>query len=73
MTYLELLSWARKGISAEQAELQEMKERAADGMGSGVPGAKELYKGCMEKIEILDVKLVSIGDLEDIHNREYGG
>ncbi len=67
MTYLELLSWARKGIFAEQATFQRMKESAADGMASG---AKSLYEGCMEKLDALDVKLATIDELEEIHNRE---
>ncbi len=73
MTYLELLSWARKGIAAEQATLRGMKESAAEGMARGARGAKSLYEGCMEKIDTLDVKLATIAKLEEIHNREYGG
>ncbi len=73
MTYLELLSWARKGVAAEQDNLRRMREKASEGMASGAKGAKSLYEACMEKIDILDVKLATIAELEEIHNREYGG
>lgn len=72
MTYLELLSWARKGIVAEQNKLRNMREKASDGMASGAKGAKSLYEACMEKIDALDVRLVTINELEEIHNRKYG-
>lgn len=71
MKYLELLSWARKGIAAEQDNLRGMKEKAIEGMHSGNRGAKELVEKCQEQIDVLDVKLVSINELEDIHNRTY--
>lgn len=71
MTYLELLSWARKGISAEQDNLRKMREAAAEGMHAGHKGAKELVEKCQEQIDTLDVKLVALNDLEDIHNRTY--
>ena len=71
MTYLELLSWARKGISAEQSHLREMKEKAIEGMHDGHKGAKELVEKCQEQVDALDVKLVSLIVLEVIHNRTY--
>lgn len=71
MTYLELLSWARKGISAEQDNLRKMREKAAEGMHTGHKRAKELVEKCQEQIDALDVKLVSLNELEDIHNRTY--
>ena len=36
MTYLELLSWARKGLAAEKAKWREMQGKAIEG------GAKTL-------------------------------
>lgn len=71
MKYLELLSWARKGIAAEQDSLRGMKEKAIEGVHSGNRGTKELVEKCQEQIDVLDVKLVSINELEDIHNRTY--
>lgn len=71
MTYLELLSWARKGIAAEQDHLRGMKERAIEGMHTGHRGAKELVEKLQEDIDKLDVKMVSLNELEDIHNRTY--
>lgn len=71
MTYLELLSWARKGISAEQDHLRRMKEKAIEGMHTGSRGAKELVEKLQEDIDKLDVKMVSLNELEDIHNRTY--
>lgn len=71
MTYLELLSWARKGIAAEQGHFQGMKEKAIKGMHSGQRGAKSLVEKLQENIDKLDVKMVSLNELEDIHNRTY--
>ena len=71
MTYLELLSWARKGIAAEQGHLQGMKEKAIEGMHTGHQGAKSLVEKLQEDIDKLDVKMVSLNELEDIHNRTY--
>ncbi len=31
MTYLEILSWARKGLAAEKAKLREMQDKAIEG------------------------------------------
>lgn len=31
MTYLEIIGWARKGISAEKANLRTMQEKALEG------------------------------------------
>ncbi len=70
MTYLELLSWARRGIAAEQDKLRHMKEKAAEGMANGARGAKTLYEGCMEQLDGLDVKLATIDEIEDLHNRQ---
>lgn len=71
MTYLELLSWARKGISAEQTTLRHMKEKAVEGMHGGNRGAKELVEKLQEQIDDLDVRMVTINELEDINNRKY--
>lgn len=31
MTYLEILSWARKGMEAEKGKLREMQDKAVEG------------------------------------------
>lgn len=71
MTYLELLSWARKGIKAERDNLQGMKEKAVEGMHNGHPGAKALVEKLQEQMDDLDVKLDVVNELEEIHNRTY--
>lgn len=65
MTYLELLSWARKGLAAEKATWREMQERAIEG------GAKTLVDGAQEKNEEIEAKEQVIADLEEIHNGRY--
>lgn len=64
MTYLEILSWARKGIQAEQANLREMQSKAIEGQ------AHDIAKYCQERIDALDVRFTTLEELEDIHNRE---
>ncbi len=65
MTYLELLSWARKGLAADKAKWREMQERAIVG------GAKDIIDGAQEKIEEIEVKETTLEELEEIHNRRY--
>lgn len=65
MTYLDLLSWARKGLAAEKAKWREMQDKAIEG------GAKAIVDGAQEKIEEIEVKVQVIDDLEEIHNRRY--
>lgn len=67
MTYLELLSWARKGMAAEKDKLREMQGKAIEG------GARHFVDGAQEKIEELTAKEASLEDLEEIHNRGYDG
>ena len=65
MTYLELLSWARKGVNAEKIKFQAAQEEA-------IKGQNHLLAGMLqEQIDLLDVKAVSLDDLEEIHNRKY--
>jgi len=65
MTYLEILSWARKGLAAEKAKWREMQEKAIEG------GALDITRGAQEKIEEIEVKEATLDDLEEIHNRRY--
>lgn len=65
MTYLELLSWARKGLAADKAKWREMQERAIVG------GARDIIDGAQEKIEEIEVKESTLEELEEIHNRRY--
>lgn len=65
MTYLELLSWARKGLTAEKAKWREMQEKAIEG------GAKSIVDGAQQKIEEIEVKESTLDELEEIHNRRY--
>lgn len=65
MTYLEILSWARKGIQAEQANLRELQSKAIEAQ------AHDIAKYCQERIDALDVlRFTTLEELEDIHNRE---
>ena len=64
MTYLEILSWARKGVEAEKAKLREMQEKAIEGQ------AHSLMRGIQEQIDGLDVKMVMLDEIEEIHNRK---
>ena len=65
MTYLEILSWARKGLAAEKAKWSEMQEKAIEG------GALDITRGAQEKIEEIEVKEATLDELEEIHNRRY--
>ena len=65
MTYLELLSWARKGLTAEKVKWREMQEKAIEG------GAKSIVDGAQQKIEEIKVKESTLDELEEIHNRRY--
>lgn len=65
MTYLEILSWARKGLAAEKAKWREMQDKAIEG------GALDITRGAQEKIEEIEVKEATIDELEEIHNRRY--
>lgn len=64
MTYLEILGWARKGIQAEQAKHREMQEKAIEG------GAHDIMRFCQQRIDEMDVKLSTLEEIEDIHNRK---
>lgn len=64
MTYLELLGWARKGIQAEQAKHHEMQEKAIEGQ------AHDIMRFCQQCIDEMDVKLATLDEIEDIHNRK---
>lgn len=64
MTYSELLGWARKGIQAEQAKHHEMQEKAIEGQ------ANDIMRFCQQRIDEMDVKLATLDEIEDIHNRK---
>lgn len=64
MTYLEILSWARMGIKVEQQRLREMQEKALE--GQAIP----LARAVQEEIDKLDVKLATLDEIEELHNRK---
>lgn len=64
MTYLEILGWARKGISAEKDNYRAMQEKALEGQ------ALDIARHCQERIDKLDVDLATLDEIEDIHNRK---
>ena len=64
MTYLEILGWARRGIRAEITKLRTMQDKAIEGQAHGIT------EHCQERIDDLDVRLATLDELEDIHNRK---
>ena len=64
MTYLEILSWAKKGMRAEKEKLRDMQERAAAG------GAGPIVRGAQEQIDAIEVKEATLAEIEELHNRE---
>lgn len=64
MTYLEILGWARKGIQADKEKHREMQEKALEGQALDIAGH------CQEVIDTLDVKLATLDEIEDLHNRK---
>lgn len=64
MTYLEILSWARKGLAAEKAHLREMQEKALEGQ------AHDLAHHIQGNIDALEVKEATLNEIEDLHNRK---
>lgn len=65
MTYLELLSWARKGLAAEKESWKTMQEQAAR------QDASDLMEGAQDRIEEIMTKEQVIAEMEEIHNRRY--
>lgn len=64
MTYLEILSWARKGMSAEKDKLRQMQEKAIEGQ------ALSLMRALQDQIDIMEVKEAVLDEIEELHNRE---
>ena len=64
MTYLEILSFARKGIAAEIANYRAMQEKALEGQ------AHEIARKAQDIIDALEVKRATLDEIEEIHNRK---
>ena len=64
MTYLEILGWARKGLQAEKANYRQMQEKAQEGQAHDNAGH------CQERIDELEVRLATLDEIEDLHNRK---
>ena len=64
MTYLEILSWARKGLAAEKGKLREMQDKAIEG------GARQLMEKIQEQIDGIEIKEQTLDDIEELHNRK---
>lgn len=64
MTYLEILGWARKGIIAEKENYRQMQGKALSGQ------AMDIARHCQERIDDLDVRLATLDEIEDLHNRK---
>lgn len=64
MTYLEILGWARKGLKAEQDNHRAMQEKALEGQ------AHDIARHCQTVIDGIDVKLATLDEIEELHNRK---
>lgn len=69
VTYLEILSWARKGITMERARLHEILDEAIQAQNHKL--TNKLIRLTKEQIYEIDVKLESLDEIESIHNRKY--
>lgn len=69
MTYLKILSYARRGIRAEIEQNREMQSKALQGAGA-YPKAKKLADGFQAMIDALEVDMATIDELQEIHDRE---
>lgn len=64
MTYLEILTYARAGVKAEQSRIREMQEKAIEG------GNHVLASYAQDQIDALNVKLATLDEIEELHNRK---
>lgn len=71
MTYLKILSYARRGIRAEIDNYRAMQEKALEGSGAH-PEAKRLADGFQSMIDALEVDMATIDELQEIHDRKDG-
>ena len=69
MTYLKILSYARRGIRAEIEQNREMQSKALQGAGA-YQEAKKLADGFQAMIDALEVDMATIDELQEIHDRE---
>lgn len=66
MTYLEILSFARKGVASDQARYREQREKAIAASGE-FPAAQKLAECLRVEIEALDVKLAILDEIERLN------
>lgn len=64
MTYLEILGWARKCVIAEKENYRQMQEKALEGQAHDIAGH------CQKMIDELDVRLATLDEIEELHNRK---
>ena len=64
MTYLEILSWARKGMKAEKEEYRAMQEKAIEGQ------SLQLADMAQEHIDQIEVWEATLDEIEELHNRK---
>lgn len=64
MTYLEILSYARKGIAAEIERHRAMQRKALEGQ------AHDIARYAQETIDALEVNRATLDEIETIHNRK---
>lgn len=68
MTYLKILSYARKGIRAEIDCLRGMHDKALEGAGTHSE-TRTLAQGLQAQIDALEVDMETIDELQEIHDR----
>lgn len=64
MTYLEILSYARKGIQIDIDKHRAMQAKALQGQ------AHDIARYAQETIDALEVKLATLYEIEELHNRK---
>ncbi len=71
MTYLKILSYARRGIQAQIDMYREMQEKALEGAGAN-DSARTLARKCQDMVDALEVDMATIDELQEIHDRKDG-
>ncbi len=64
MTYLEILSWARKGLNAEKLQFEKMQAIASEN------GRCDLVVCIQNNIIDIEAKSATFDEIEALHNRK---
>lgn len=63
MSFLEILSWARKGLLAEKLHFLEMQSKAKERRDD------DFVSALQEKVDEIELKESILDEIEEIHNR----